>query len=126
MRPFIIDEEIKSELAKLAEHAEKNPFSMDDLLDIKNGQGKPAGDYEEFTAILPFGYKIVFSIEKQVQGDVRHLSMSVDADGKLPNELVIGECMKMLGFYGELGDCFIMLEDISPNRQAINILEIIK
>lgn len=126
MRPFIIDEEVKSKLSKLAEHAYKNPFSMDDLLDLYNNQGKPAGDFDEFTVVLPFGYRIVFSIEKQVPGDIRHLSMSVDADGKLPNDVVVRECMKMLGFENELENCIVSLEDISPNRQAINVLEIIQ
>ena len=125
MRPFVIDEETKSKFTSLALHAERNPFSMDDLLDVYNKAEKPAGDFSEFTLMLPFGYKVVYSIEKQVKGDVRHFSMSVDADGKLPNEMVVRECLKMLGFKNELENCIVRLEDYAPKRQAINVLEVI-
>lgn len=125
MRPFIIDEEIKNKFKALAIHAERNPFSMDDLLDIYNKAEKPAGDYSEFTLVLPFGYKVVYSIEQQVKGDVRHFSISVDADGKLPNIVVVQECLKLLGFKNKLENCIVRLEDYAPKRQAINVLEAI-
>lgn len=125
MRPFIINEEITSKLKALAEHAEKNPFSLDDLLDIINGQAKMAGDYDEFTANLPFGYRLVYSVEEHPNGNFRHLSMSVDTDGKLPNDIIVRECMSMLGFKNQLENCFVSLEDISPKRQAVNVMEAI-
>lgn len=126
VRPFIIDEDVKLKINNLVAHAEKNPFSMDDLLDLMNKQGKPAGDFDEFSLDLPFGYRIVYSIEQQPPGDVRHLSISVSEDGKLPNDIVVREVMKLIGFDNELENCMVRLEDISPNRQAINVLEVIE
>lgn len=126
MRPLIIDDELKANIAKLVEYAEKNPFTMDDLLDIYNKQMQPAGDMGPYTLVLQFGFKIVYTIEKQVNGDVRHLSISVDAPGKLPNPGVVEEIMRLIGFDNELSDCVIYLEDIGPNHQAINVLEVIE
>jgi hypothetical protein len=125
-RPFIIDDNLRKKIASLVTHAEKNPFTMDDLLDIKNGREKPAGDYDEFTLNLPFGYRIVYSIEEQPKGKIRHLSMSVNEDEKLPNEFVVREVMKLIGFKNELENCEVFLESISLSRQAVNVLEIIE
>lgn len=125
-RPFVIDEAFINSMKELSDYAENNHFTMDDLLDVYNNQLSPAGDHTEYTRILPFGYKVVFTIEEQPAGNVRHLSMSVDEDDKLPNEIVIREVMKQLGFGKPMEECALHLEDISANRQAINVLEIIK
>ena len=125
MRPFLIDDKVIARIAALARHAEKNPFSMDHLLDLYNKQGRPAGDFDEFTLTFPFGYRLVYSVEKQVPGDVRHMSMSVDEAGKLPNTEVVREVIKMLGFTKELHECIVRIEPLSENREAINVLEII-
>ncbi|MEK6829101.1 MAG: hypothetical protein AABY15_03160 [Nanoarchaeota archaeon] len=125
MRPLIIDDEIKDKLKNLASYAERNPFTMDDLLDTMNKQLAPAGDMEHYVVHIPFGYKVAFSIEQQAVGDVRHLSMSVDAVGKLPNVIAVEEIMKIIGFKNKLENCVVKLEDIGENRQAINVLEII-
>lgn len=126
IRPLILDEEAIEKINRMVAHAETHIFTMDDLLDIYNKQGTIAGDMEEFTVVLPFGYRIVFSIEVQNPGKMRHLSMSVDEDGKLPNPVAVQEIMKATGFTNELENCLVKLEDISPTRQAINVMEVIE
>lgn len=121
LRPFVIDAKIKEKLTKLKEYAEAHPISLDDLLNKR----VVAGDHEEFTVKLPFGYRVVYSLEKQNIGDVRHLSMSVNQDKKLPNPRSVNEVMKMLGFTKPLEGSIVKMENISPTRQAINVLEII-
>lgn len=122
-RPFIIDDKLKAKITSLVAHAEKNPFTIDDLLDIDSGDQKPPGDFDEFTLNLPFGYRLVYSVEEQPVGRVRHLSMSVNEDGKLPNEHVVSEIMELIGFENKLDTCMVMFEDISPGRQAVNVME---
>lgn len=126
MRPLIIDNNLKDKIGKLVAYAEKHPFTIDNLQDIKKKVREVPGDMEGYVLLLPFGYKIVFSIELQPAGKVRHLSMSVDEDGKLPNPGVVGEIMKLIGFDNEMEDCTIYMEDISPVRKAINVLEVAK
>jgi hypothetical protein len=126
VRPLLIDSDLTAQIYSLVEYAEKNPINMDYLLDQKNGEEKPPGDYAEYTRNLPFGYRVVFTIELQPAGKIRHLSMSVNEDGKLPNEFAVQEIMKLIGFKKEIRDCRVHLEDISPKRKAINVLEIIK
>lgn len=126
MRPLIIDENVKHSLAKIVAYAEKHIYTMDDLLDIKNKQMEAAGDVKENVCILPFGYRVVFSIEQQTPGKVRHLSMSVDTPGNLPNQYSVKEIMKIIGFENELEECIVRLETFAPNHQAVNVWELIK
>lgn len=126
MRPFIINDKLKTQIASLVAYAEENPVSMDELLDTVNKQAKPVGDFSQHTLNLPFGYRIVYSIEEQPKGKIRHLSMSVNEDEKLPNEFVVREVMKLIGFKNELENCEVFLESISLSRQAVNVLEIIE
>lgn len=124
LRPLIIDTELQDQIRSLVEYAEKNPITMDYLLDQKNGEEPPPGDFSEYSRNLPFGYRIVFTIELQPAGKVKHLSMSVDEDDKLPNEYTVQEIMRLIGFKNELRKCRVALEDISPKRKAVNVLEV--
>jgi hypothetical protein len=126
MRLLVIDSNIREKIAALVKYAEENPVSIDELLDTINKQAKPVGDFSQHTLNLPFGYRLVYSIEEQPKGRIRHLSMSVNEDEKLPNIEVVKEVLKIIGFKNELENCMIKLENISPKRQAVNVLEIIE
>lgn len=125
MRPFIIDEEVRLKLSDLSRHAEENIFSMDDLLDIKNGAAPPAGDREGFSVSLPFGYKVVFSLDGLPTGASRHLSVSIPEPNKLPSVEVVSEIMALLGFKDFLQDAHISIEELPGERKAINVQEVI-
>lgn len=127
MRPFIITETIRAQFEVLKEYAEKHPYSMDDLLDIYNKQKDVAGFDKNLRLELPFGYRIVYSIEEQPKGKVRHLSVSVSTPGKLPNPVVVDEIMNLLGYKYKLAEkkALAKLEEFAPGHEAINILEFI-
>ncbi len=59
MRALIIGQEEKQKLQALVAHAEKNIFSIDELLDTHNKEldAPPAGDMEGFSCDIPIGYK---------------------------------------------------------------------
>lgn len=126
MRALIIDDNFKNQIKKLVDFAEANPLSMDDLLDTFNGNRPPVGDQEGFCFCTITGYRIVYSIEEQVPGKIRHLSVSVDKDEAYPNPEAVREIMKLLGFKNVLEECIVNLEEISDKRGAINVLELIK
>lgn len=120
MRPLLIDDKVKADLKELAEYAEKNVYSMDDLLDIMNGATDPPGLDKNFTRTIPYEYRVVFTIEDQVKGKFRHLSISVGDRTKLPNPHACEEIIKLLGFESEIYECLI---NVSEEEGAINILE---
>lgn len=124
MKLLLLTKDIRKRFKTLVIFAEEHKFTMDHLLDIKNGEGVIAGEMEEYT--LEFdNFRVVFSIEEQVPGDVRHLSVSVNKVGKLPSVFVVEEIMKLVGFENELENCAISLEDLPDGGQAVNVLEII-
>lgn len=125
MRALIIGPAEKEAIKNLVDYAEKNIFSMDDLLDTKNKEMAPAGDMDGFSAFLPVGYKVVYTIEQQPAGKVRHLSVSVDTPGKYATPESIQVIMDEIGFQNPLLKCEIGMEDIGSNHQAVNILEVV-
>jgi len=123
LRPFLVDDDIRHKIASIVTYAEQNPFTIDQMLDRMNGDIKPPGDMDEYTCIIPYGNRVVFSIE--IIGDVkrRHLTMSVNEDGKLPSIVAVEETIKLFGFENELMNCKLGFEDISPVRKAISVME---
>lgn len=125
MRPLVIGPEEKEKLQALKDNAEQNILSFDDLLDIKNKREPLVGDRPGFSCEIPVGFRVVFSLENHPMKDgsgfktIRHMSMSVDAEGKLPNPIACKMIMEELGYKSELIDCIISIE----RNHAINILE---
>lgn len=123
MRPFVIDDNVREQIASLVEYAERNPFTMDNILDIYNGEMNPAGDQEQFVRHLPFGFRVAYSIDVYGEDKLRHLSMSVDTPGKMPHPITVEEMIKLIGFENDLSMCHIRMEEIGENHHAINVME---
>lgn len=123
LRPLVIDDKVIENIKAVVAHAEKNAFTMDDLLDMKNGQKAIAGNLEEYTVHINFGYKVVFSIEDQPSGMIRHLSASVNEHGKMPSVPSVEELIRLFGFQNKLHDCHLGLEEVAEGHYAINVLE---
>lgn len=126
MRALLIDENIREQIKKLIAHAEKNEYTMDDMLDRMNKAIPIPGDMTEFTIIIPMGFKAVFTIEEQKKGKMRHLSVSVAEGGRVPNPGAVEALMKEFGFENEPHDCIVYFEEIAENHQAVNVLEYLK
>jgi hypothetical protein len=125
MRPFVIDDSLRGEIKRIVKYAQQHVYSEADMLAILNRQKLPPGDLKGHTVILPFGYKIVYSIVKNRDETYRILSMSVDIDNKLPNEMVVMEVMRLIGFTKPIYECTIDFEEYMPNRKAIKVVEVI-
>jgi len=126
MIPLLLNEVALEKIQKLKEFAEENPLSMDDLLDMKNGALPPAGDMQGYSCFLNFGYKIVFTTELQVEGTVRHTSISVDFPKRLPSIQAVKEIITLLGFDRELERCLVEIEKRNERDKIIHVAEIIK
>src|SRR5688572_22092740 len=98
MRALLIDENVRSQINDVIDYSHKNPYSMDDLLDTINGQMLPAGDNPKHVIHIPIGYRVVYSIEHQVHGDLKHISISVDTIGRLPSSDAVSMILEEFGF----------------------------
>ncbi len=127
LNPLIIGYTEKEKLSKLKEFAEAHPLSYGDLLDTYNGKKAAVGDDPRFVCYIPAKYRVVFSIEEQRKGQMRHCSISVVAKGKLPNPFACNELIKLLGFKNEINienPCKELQVWIEEER-SINIAEFI-
>lgn len=120
MRALLID---KDALNNLREYAEKNPIAVDELLKIQSGAIRPVGKRSEHICELPVGFKIVYSIEQHHHGKwYRHLSVSVDAPGRLPHPENVDAIMDELGFKHDLHSGDLTTVYIEEEK-AINVIE---
>ena len=125
MTLLILGEGENEKLKTLKEYAEQHPVSLDDLFDQVNGERDSVGTMPEYTRHIPDGFKIVFSIEKQPPGDIRHMSVSCKKEA--PPVEAVKLIIEKLGYKHQLesGKCHIYMEDVDDGVQAVNVIEII-
>jgi hypothetical protein len=125
MRALLIDNNIRKQINEMVEYAESNPFTLNDLKQIQLNKKPCPGHTMGHYCFLPFGYKVVYSIQYQPSGKIRQLTMSVDAKGKLPSPPSVEEIIKLIGFKNELNSCFLHFEDIGDGEHAVSVIEFI-
>jgi hypothetical protein len=119
---LIIDDNVIAAAKALVEYAEKNPYSVDELLDIANGDLKAPGDQYAFRMHIPVGYMVVFTIDVYPHGRFRHLSMSSSRPGMLPRPEAVDMVLPLFGFNGSVRECRVDFEP-ADNPIAISVIE---
>jgi hypothetical protein len=129
MRPLVIGAREKLEIGNVMRYAEENVISLETLKATAEGKAEAAGYTKNRVCKIPVGFKVVFSYEMQPAGKTRHISISVDANDKLPNIMAINAILTEFGFTkvlptgnGEKSDLVTWLEE---DKQAINVLELV-
>jgi hypothetical protein len=127
MTALIIGTEEKAALEKLRELASSNPIDMPKLVEsIKTPEGKAAHRrmMTAQTVDLPVAFKVTYSIETgHPIGTCRHMSLSVQKKGRVPNQQAVEMVMAELGYYGTIADCIPWIEDLQGHGKAINVLQ---
>lgn len=135
--PIIINDDVRQEIFKVVEHAWKNIvpiYKMAEGGKLKKGMPNPIAGDKGHIIIIPHGFQVIFSIEDQgdqIQegergglGKCRHLSMSINKQGRLPNPIAIDMVMEEFGFDNRFYHCAVWSEGFGDNTQiAINVLE---
>lgn len=98
--PLVVDENVRMEILRVKRNAENNPIPFEVLL-----QRTPLGGDPRFHLFIPFGFKVVYTHEMQ-HGDIecRHLSMSLDKPGRVPNPVAVQMIAEEFGFVNKLID----------------------
>ncbi len=121
-----IDDEVLDSIKRVSDYAEAHPISLEDLHKMLRNELPPVGDTSEFSCVLKKRFKIVYSIEMQPSGKMKHFSISeINAD--LPSVEATKQIMKIIGIKQELEQCVhIWPEEIvgEIEKYAINILSI--
>lgn len=126
MRALIIDDNVKKRVAEVIAFASTHVYSLADMMAISQKKMPIPGDLHEFLIDIPMGYTAVYTMEQQLDGLYHHLSISVDAPGKLPSIPSAMEICQLFGMEPVTENQIYNFEDISPTQQAISIHEKIK
>jgi hypothetical protein len=78
MRLIVLGPETQAQIDKVKAHAEAHRFTQEDLLAIMATPDKVAGFNQGFVVIIPYGVRVVYTIEQHPGGWCYHLSFSVD------------------------------------------------
>jgi hypothetical protein len=130
MSAFLITSETIEALRELAIKAAAAPVDLNVLTSVirtsPEGRAKHKAQMEAQTMRLPGSrpYFVTFSIETgHPFGTGRHMSMSVERKGFIPNEFAIWIVAELLGFEGTLRNCHGWTEDLSDGDRAVNIVQ---
>lgn len=134
-RALLIGPKEKAAIKEAIERAAKHPVTLDMVkamqvnsdrhLTLEMRQQQQGPDWEkkrprsEFVD-LPIGYRCAISFEEQTIGMCRHLSVSVDKPGALPNPAAFEAIAKEFGCEHVLAKPWI--EEFAPGHDAINIV----
>ena len=125
--PLLLDNNVRQSIRELVALAHANPVQIADLgilLSTPEGKAHHMALMSRQTITIPFAYLVTFSIEVgQPTGTCRHMSMSVQRDGRLPNEHAVWMIAQEFGFWGTLVQCSVWLEKLQGHGQAINIIQ---
>lgn len=127
--PLIITPAVRADLQDLRIRAALAPVDIPKLVeDLKTPAGYIAHmqHMSTQTTIIPgpFAFVVTFTIETgQKVGTCRHLSVSIDREGRIPSSDAAWMIAQELGFTGTLLACQWWPEKTASGRTAVNLLQ---
>lgn len=123
MSILVISEDDIIKTNKIIAYAEAHIVTYDYLKAVADGKADPIGNTPENSMYFFNGYRVVFSIDEQLGGLMKHLSIS-HRDMTLPLVFAARRIMELFKFKNELENCIVWKEDYGHNTcKAINIVE---
>lgn len=131
MRPLVINDQVRAQIAEAIKKAEQHPVPIAFLMtagiedkpnvslaDRKPGFERPASEL----VIIPFGYHVAYSIEEQPIGLCGHLSISVDKPGMTPAPEAVVMIAEEYGIKFPSKMTKFWVEEFDPGHHAINLV----
>lgn len=125
MTALLIGQDEVAAIRALREKAAAAPIPLAEMMERAAAfeEGKPTAGFDDLSIPVPIGYFLTFTIEHQPGAVCRHMSLSVDRAGRMPNTVAIGFVMDALGFINPLDRCAAWVEDLDDGGHAINVVE---
>ena len=96
MHILILSAETRASIARVRDFSETAQH-VNVIADVMSGKIPPPGDIPEHVLEVPDGYRVVYSVDLDAEGNLwRHLSVS--CSDKLPNPHLVMELCKEFGF----------------------------
>jgi hypothetical protein len=125
MSVLIIDPDVTESVRKVKDYAIKHPMNVDEMKSVLLNKVKSVGDRPQHVIKIPNDFRVVYSIEEQVDAKMyHHLSISlINKEKALPSVPAVEEIMNLFGMGKSITKCRkIWIE----NYIAVNILKNIK
>lgn len=127
--PLIITQTMTASLRQLREDAAGKPVDMHKLskkLATPKGKVAHANQMTAQSIIIPgpWPFVVTFSVESgHPCGLVRHMSMSLRREGRVPNAQAVWMVAEILGFSGGMNACRWWVEDLEGHGLAVNVVQ---
>jgi hypothetical protein len=127
--PLLIGPAERVELLRLRETAALHPVDISALrlrIGTREGKKKHLRQMTKQTIRLPAAFMVTFSIETgHPGGTMRHMSMSVQRQDRIPNHHAVWMVAQELGFTGGLEACMAWPESLNGHGRAINLVQFV-
>jgi hypothetical protein len=129
MTALVLGEKERELLADLRVNALSNPIHLNEEIVEKLAHSKEYRNTHlmlmaKFTIDIPMGYAVTYTIETgHPAGPCRHMSMSVTTPSRMPSPEAVNLIAEYLGFVGGYEACTCWIENVGPNKQAINLIQ---
>lgn len=98
---LLIDENVKSDIKRVIQYAESHIHSYEEVMKRLEDVDAIPGNKKEFTCLIPYRFKVVYSIDTAKDGTIfKHISISNES-GRYPHPNVIMLLVKEFGFRGK-------------------------
>jgi hypothetical protein len=128
-RPLMIDDKVLQRVHEIQDWAKANIITIEQIGKMMRREIPSIGNLPECRMIIPFGYRVVYSIDAQPCGLCDHISVSVEDDDLncLPNAIAVETIMELFGM-PRLVECIAQwVETINEgDPKAINVLALQK
>lgn len=119
MKTLIISPPLREKINSIIELADKSMFVI--TSDITY-----TAPLKDLSIIIPIGFYVTYTVEKQPIGYYKHLSVSIDDEDMLPNPAAIEMIMKEFNFKKKFNDSIVKVIPCGEFRDAVNIQEAIE
>jgi hypothetical protein len=128
MKPLLIGPDEVAALHKLRDIALAHPVDMPGLSARLKDPAQKAIHMARMgaqTVLIPYGFLVTYSVEDgHPCGRARHMSMSVEDAGRVPNLHAVQGVASILGFEGTVEEtCTCWLEDLQGHGKAVNVVQ---
>ena len=120
MRFLTFDENLKRQIVNVVDYASRNIYSVDHLLDMKNGQMTVPGQMPEHLVMVPIARWVCYYLVDHPQhGRSHYFQIKSDVSGNLPDKPEVEQIVREFGIENTLLDKHITFDRIAAETKII-------
>lgn len=131
MQALLINNKVRARIKEVVDWSLANIYALDQVKGMRDGTLPIPGNRAEQICNIPYGYRVVFSVENHPGGVMKHMSVSIAGErGTLPSMESVQLIMDEFGFKTDILEkkihhpFFAKIEDQTGQvRDHINIFE---